>query len=103
MPAGTMMNGAVGSEETRRLTPRVTAEQLVDLGRHLSLADRALLAAVYERGMKAAELARASGQDASVVARRIKRLVVRLGSPAFRYVARHKEHWPEERRAIAEA
>lgn len=67
--------------------------------------DRALLKAVYERGMPVARLAELRGgpAEAGTLRRRLRRLVERVLSPEFEFVARHRAGWSAARRRIATA
>lgn len=87
----------------RRLAPRLHAEELVRAARHLSQRDRALVAAVYERGLALKAVAIINNTQVSRLHRRLVRIVERLRSPLFRMVLREHARWPPDRRAIAEA
>jgi len=79
---------------------RSFAERVVDLADHLPASDRALLRGIYDRGMSAAEFARAIGQRPRTVRRRVHRLLSRVTSPAFQFVLRSAGRWPERRRRV---
>ena len=76
--------------------------QLLELASHLAPADRALVEAVYDRGMSPAEFARAVKAQPRSLRMRVSRIVGRLGSPLYRYVVTHRRDWPVERRGVAD-
>lgn len=82
---------------------REDVERLLRLARHLAPADRALLTAVYDRGMSANALAEATLAKRRVLHRRVKQLIRRVSSPAFRFVLRRSDDWTASRRRIGEA
>jgi hypothetical protein len=82
---------------------QASVEQMLNLAEHISPVDRALLRAVYERGMTAHAFATATRQSHSVVQARLRRIQKRLASPLFRFVLRHQRDWPPLRRAAAQA
>lgn len=80
---------------------REQARMLVELAEHLHPADRAVIYSIYDRGLSAAELARASNLQPAVMRRRVRRLVRRITSPLYRYVLRNSEIWPKRRWLVA--
>ena len=78
------------------------ADHVLRLARHIDWPDRALLDAVYGRGLSATAVAHAAGRSPRAVRNRLTRLVKRLSSPEFHFVLREKQHWPLERRRIAD-
>ena len=83
--------------------PPATIDVILQHSKHLAPPDRGLIEGVYLRGLSAAELARALGREPEVVRRRLARIIRRISRPLFRHVVRHKNAWPLERAAIAEA
>lgn len=81
---------------------RTQIETLLGMAESLSPGDRALIRSMYDRGMSAAELARAAGVGAQGIRRRIRRLMDRMADPMFRYVLHSKQHWPRARMRVAE-
>lgn len=77
--------------------------QLLKLACHLPTEDQALLEAVYECGMKRAAMARAMRCTPKVIQRRLRGIVTKLKSPAFRFVLAQAGRWPERRRLVAHA
>lgn len=92
-----------GAKRPAATLPQASIDVILQHGRHLAAPDRALIESVYLRGLSAAELARALGREPVVVRRRLARIIRRMSTPAFRFVARNKNGWPLERAAIAEA
>ncbi len=84
-------------------TSREAAERIVALADGLSRPDRALLEAIYERGLSAAECARMAGRDVRWMQRRVKRLLTRLADPRYAFVYARHRHWPTFRRRVARA
>lgn len=121
MPAGPgrVLDGvscvAAGDRPMTRREPRLDlrrrearAELIARLATRAELLppeERALLKAVYERGMPVAKLAALRGAegDAGALRRRLRRLVVRVLSPEFEFVARHRTGWGAARRRVATA
>jgi len=95
------VRGEVSAGEGRR-PMREHVERLVQLAEHLEEADAALIRAVYERGLSASELARATRQRRQRIQRRLAQLVSRLSSRAFRLVVRSRERWSGPRRLVGE-
>ena len=81
---------------------RASAERLLDYADHLDAPDRALLRAVFDRGLTSTDLARVIGQEPRAVRRRVQRLVGRIGSASFQFVMRNCDGWPSSRRQVGE-
>jgi DNA-directed RNA polymerase specialized sigma24 family protein len=81
---------------------RTAIEQALRLADRLAPADRDLMRAVYERGMSAEAFARAAGRSPRSVRGRLRRLIERMTSQPFRFVALHQRRWPAQRRRVAE-
>ena len=98
----------LGIEPCRRrnlgsaVTPRLLIDEVVQASRHLDDADRALVRAVYERGLALKALATVHGTSKGRLHHRLRVIVRRLRSPLFRLVVRERGVWPAERRFIAE-
>ncbi|SRR5690606_6863023 len=82
---------------------RNAVEELLLCAAYLDPCDQALVHSVYDRGIRVAELARATRSRPAAVRRRLHRIAKRLRSPLFRYVMCNSCHWPLHRRRIAEA
>lgn len=76
--------------------------QLLGLAEHLPEEDRVLLQAVYDRGMRPSEFAKAIRVRPRSIRLRIRRIVARVGSPMYQFVVGQRDSWPEPRRTIAE-
>lgn len=85
-----------------RQRAQLSIEELLILSQNLSGPDRALLKGVYERGMSASAIAALMGLSPNTVQRRLRKLALRVTSPCFRYVVKHRLDWPDIRRAVAE-
>jgi len=86
-----------------RVDRRDTVERLLHYAEYLAPGDRALLRAVYDRGMSVAEFARASGASAKFIRGRLRRLINRINAEEFQFTIRHMHAWPARRRAVATA
>ena len=76
--------------------------KLLDLAEYLPDEDRALLQAVYDRGMRPIEFARAIRVSPRTIRNRVRGLVERVSSPLFQFVAAQQGAWSSQRRLIAE-
>jgi len=82
---------------------RAELEELMRLAIHLNTPDRDLLAAVYNDGIPLRRIGRILGiRSQATLARRVRRALDRLTNPLFRQVLGARNHWPAERRAVAE-
>ena len=79
------------------------ANEVVLASKHLGERDRALVRAVYERGLAIKAVAAITHMPSGRVHRRLRMLVRRLRSPLFRLVLRELPRWPDDRRSIADA
>jgi DNA-directed RNA polymerase specialized sigma24 family protein len=82
---------------------RDAVEHMLRLADQLPPAERSLVQAVYDRGLSAADLARAAGLPPWSVRRRLRRILARIASPVFAAVLRLEGDWPPRRRAVARA
>jgi hypothetical protein len=97
-----------GNEESpardlRRRRARDIAEQIVRRSDWLSREDRFILKAVYEDGKSVTDIATLRGDDPRRLQRRVRKLVERVLSQKFAFVAAHKSAWTPTRRRVAEA
>jgi DNA-directed RNA polymerase specialized sigma24 family protein len=94
----------LGSEPTRDLRTsslRREADAIVERAGRLLPEDRTLLAMVFRDGRSAASVARVMGVSAKRVRGRVRRLLDRIDSPLFRFVAANAQRWPEAQRVVA--
>ncbi len=91
------------ASDLRRRIPRDLAELLVHRAEHLLPEDRALIAAVYQDNLSAAQVAELVGVAPRVIRRRVRLLVHRLLSPRYEFVTRQHRHWGPTRRKVARA
>lgn len=85
------------------LNRRLIAEKVVMRAEFLDSADRALLQAVFDRGITAAEIARAIGERPETMQRRVQRLVERLGSNPYQFVMQQLKDWPPCQQRVGES
>jgi len=81
---------------------REHVERLLRLAEHLAPSDRSLIEGIYNRGMSAAELARAAGVQPTTIRRRARRLLNRMAGSMYRFVLANRERWPKRRRDVAD-
>ncbi len=98
-----MTTQAIAGPRPQAYRHRDAAEKLLDYADFLESADRALLRAIFDRGLSATEFARAMGQPPRRVRQRVQRLVQRLGSTPFQFVLRNRYAWSAARRQVAES
>ena len=98
-----MTTEAIAGPKARIQARRASAERLLDYADHLDGSDRALLRAVFDRGLTSTDLARVIGQEPRAVRRRVQRLVERIGSASFQFVMRNRDGWPLSRRQVGES
>ena len=85
------------------LNRRMIAEKVVMRAEFLDSTDRALLEAVFDKGITAAEIARTIGERPANMRRRVRKLVERLGSNPYQFVMRQLENWPPCQRRVGES
>jgi hypothetical protein len=88
----------------RRLVrlPQVQVDELVIAAGALGPRDRALVRAVYERGLPLKALAAVGGTRPSRLQHQLRRILKRVRSPEFRAILRERARWSAMRRDIAE-
>ena len=83
---------------------RLIAKKVVMRAEFLAPADKALLEAVFERGINAGEFAGAIDKNGpETMRRRVQRLVERLGSSPYQFVMRQLKDWPPMQRKVGES
>lgn len=85
------------------VVPRLLVDEVVLASKSLGERDRALVKAVYERGLPLKSIATISHTNVSRLHRRLRAVMQRVRSPLFRLVLREQDRWPADRRAIATA
>jgi len=96
---------ALGAARARRRIElaRAEAERMRERVVHLAREDKEFLTPILDGSLSIAQVARLSGQPGWRLRRRLRRLLARLRSPRFRFVAREMELWPPARREVARA
>lgn len=92
-----------GPADERRRRRRETSEQLVALFDHLPPQDAALLRAVYVDGKRIRQLAAIVDIPAKSLGTRLQRLIRRVRTPLFSFVAHQSPLWTHDRRRVAQA
>jgi len=91
------------ASDLRRRVPRDLAELLVARAEHLLPEDRALITAVYQDNLTAAQVAQLKGCPPRTIRRRLRSLIQRLLSPRYVFVASRLDRWPPTRKRVARA
>jgi len=97
------------SLDLRRGVRRDFAERLVERAKHLAEPDRYLIEGVFRDGRSIAELSAMwgehpeRGRSPKALRRRLHRLVERLNSPRYLFVAEYRDRWAPTRRRVATA
>lgn len=73
--------------DLRRRDARRNAEQIAGRAQFLPRHERCMITAFYEQGRNIAELAALSGQSPRSLRREVRRILARLTSPEFAFVA----------------
>lgn len=89
--------------DLRRRRQRALTETLLERAEHLPQDDRALLESVYREGAPVSGLAELLNTSARSLRRRVRRLVQRVLSEQYVFVARRRVEWSPTRRRVAEA
>ena len=89
--------------DLRRKRRRELVERLVERAELVGPPDRALVLAYYRDGQSAADIARLAGEPVRSLRRRLRRVVQRMLSPRFEFVAAHRHTWTPTRRRVAGA
>lgn len=95
--------GASVGPDLRRRRQAALVEKVLRLATSLPSEDRALLESIYREGRTAVQVSHLTRQPARTIRRRVRRIVHRMVSPEFAFVALHRERWPVSRRRIADA
>lgn len=106
MVANTSMDGWMArtpGNDLRRRRRRELAEQIVRRADWLPREDKSILQAIYEDGRSVTEVAVLRGDSPRQLRRRVHRLVERVLSQKFTFVAAHLPSWSPTRRRVAEA
>jgi transposase len=64
---------------------------------------RILIKAIYEEGYTCVEVAALSGQSARTIRREVQRILHRMASTEFVFVAQHLQEWPVTMRRVAQS
>jgi DNA-binding CsgD family transcriptional regulator len=84
-------------------TCQAEIEELLRMASLLHPADRALVQAIYGRGVSPGEFAQAIGCSRRSVLHRLKRIALRIRSSLFRFVVCQEMDWTFDRRTIAQS
>jgi transposase-like protein len=95
--------GGLGRLDLRRRCEREQAERVLGRASFLPRRDELLLRAVLEDGIAVVELARLAGVCPRAMRGRVKRLLRRMSTPRFVFVAARIGEWTSTRRRVAEA
>lgn len=88
--------------DLRRRDARIHIEQIIGRAAYLPREERALIMAVYQQGQSYAQLADLCGQSARCLRREVKRILQRMASREFAFVAVNMDSWPSTMRRVAQ-
>ena len=89
--------------DLRRKRQRDLADSILSRAEYLARPDRTLILAVYEDNRRISHLARMMGLHPRSLRRRIRRLIERMMSPKFAFVAARRDQWSATQRRVATA
>lgn len=89
--------------DLRRKQTRRYAEVALARAAHATPEDRAMLEAVYDRGVPASRIAALMRQHPRRIRRRLREVIERLMSDEAEFVLRHRRAWQPTRRMVATA
>ncbi len=87
--------------DLRRKQRREVVERVVERAELLTPGDRALVLAYFRDQQHASDIARLAGEPVRAMRRRLRKLVERVLSPRFQFVASRRLAWPPTRRRVA--
>lgn len=91
------------SLDFRRRADREFVERILQRSEHLRDHDRQLLNLIFAGGKTAVDAASLLDKPPRAVRRQLRKLVLRLNSPRYLFVALHHKGWPPTRRGVAVA
>jgi AraC-like DNA-binding protein len=91
----------IGREMLRK-SPQAAIDLVLHYSHYVALSDRSLLQNIICKGVPVSSMARAAGMYPRTMHRRVRQLLNRMTTPAFRYVVRNQQDWPQDRKAIAQ-
>ncbi len=89
--------------DMRRRHGREAVERITARAQWLENTDRQLIMAVFEDGKRLKDLAALMNVSPRTLRARLRRLVLRVSSELYQFVALHAESWPPNMRRAAEA
>jgi DNA-directed RNA polymerase specialized sigma24 family protein len=89
--------------DLRRKRQREMADSIISRAEYLTGPDRTLVLAVYEDNRRMSDLARMMGIHPRSLRRRVRRLIERMMSPKFAFVASRRDQWASTQRRVATA
>lgn len=89
--------------DLRRKRQRDMADSILSRAEYLARPDRTLILAVYEDNRRISDLARMMDHHPRTLRRRIRRLIERMMSPKFAFVASRRDQWSATQRRVATA
>jgi len=92
---------AADHDQARRQQRRRAVEQILDQTHWLGEGEQALVEAVLRDGRSIASVGRAAGVDPRKLQRKYKKIIQRMRTPMFRYVAKNHDLLPRETQAVA--
>lgn len=87
--------------DLRRTPPPQLVEKIVSLSAFLPKHERDLISSIFIEGKSMASISRISGRSHKHVRDQVRKIVNRMLSPAYAYVALESGRWPPVRRRVA--
>ena len=88
--------------DLRRRNARLHSEQISLRARFLPKDQRALISAIYEQGQSCVQVAAMCGLPVRGVRREVQKILHRLATPEFTFVALHMDSWCHTMRRVAQ-
>ena len=89
--------------DLRRKRRREVVERIVERAELICPGDRSLVLAYYRDGQSASDIAQLAGEPVRSLRRKLRRIVQRVLSPRFEFVATRIHTWTPTRRRVASA
>ncbi|MEM7680950.1 MAG: hypothetical protein AAF288_03245 [Planctomycetota bacterium] len=102
-PLPVAVAAATVADVHRRRSRRLAVETLLERAQHLPEPDRMLMHQVYAQGLSIARVAHATGRHPRTLQRHAERLVRRMRSRSFQFIAQHLDLLPRDLQPVARA
>ena len=89
--------------DLRRRQTRVQTESLLARAQWLCRSERELIGSIYEQGRRVSDVAAMMDVDPRWLRSKVRRIVQRVSTPEFAFVALHLHDWPPSTQKVARA